>query len=46
MRVPELYRAFPGARCFMNGDDARKLGFNQGAEVRIQSRRGEIIFSR
>ena len=43
MRVPELYKAFPGARCFMNGDDARKMGINQGAEVRIRSRRGEII---
>ncbi|CAN7591246.1 periplasmic nitrate reductase subunit alpha [Ensifer adhaerens] len=42
MRVPELYRAFPGARCFMNADDARKRGINQGAEVRIMSRRGEI----
>lgn len=42
MRVPELYKAFPGARCFMNADDARKRGINQGAEVRIISRRGEI----
>jgi nitrate reductase NapA len=42
MRVSELFRAFPGARCFMNGDDARKRGINQGAEVRIVSRRGEI----
>jgi len=42
MRVPELYRAFPGARCFMNADDARKRGLNQGAEIRIISRRGEI----
>lgn len=42
MRVPELYKAFPGARCFMNADDARKRGLNQGAEVRIVSRRGEI----
>lgn len=42
MRVPELFRAFPGARCFMNADDARKRGINQGAEVRIVSRRGEI----
>ena len=37
MRVPELYRAFPGARCFMDADDARKRGINQGAEVRIIS---------
>ncbi|WP_095089024.1 periplasmic nitrate reductase subunit alpha [Mesorhizobium sophorae] len=42
MRVPELYRAFPGACCFMNADDARKRGLNQGAEIRIISRRGEI----
>jgi len=42
MRVPELYRAFPGARCFMNADDARKRGLNQGAEIRLISRRGEI----
>ena len=26
----------------MNADDARKRGINQGAEVRIVSRRGEI----
>jgi nitrate reductase NapA len=43
MRVPELYRAFPGARVFMHADDARERGINQGAEVRVVSRRGEII---
>jgi nitrate reductase NapA len=42
MRVPELYKAFPGARCFMNADDARRRGLNQGSEIRIISRRGEI----
>jgi len=42
MRVPELYKAFPGARCFMNPEDARRLGINQGAEVRVISRRGEM----
>jgi nitrate reductase NapA len=42
MRVPELYRAVPGARVFMNAVDARTLGINQGAEVRVVSRRGEI----
>ena len=26
----------------MNADDARKRGINQGAEVRVVSRRGEI----
>ena len=42
MRVPELYKAFPGAVCFMNADDARRRGIIQGAEVRVVSRRGEI----
>lgn len=42
MRVPELYKAFPGAVCFMNADDARRRGINQGAEVRLVSRRGEL----
>ncbi len=42
MRVPELYKAFPGAVCFMNADDARRRGINQGAEVNVVSRRGEL----
>ena len=42
MRVPELYKAFPGARCFMHAEDARARGINQGAEVRVISRRGEM----
>ena len=42
MRVPELYRAFPAARVFMHPDDARARGLNQGAEVHVTSRRGEI----
>jgi nitrate reductase NapA len=42
MRVPELYKAFPGAVCFMNADDARRRGINQGAEVRVVSRRGDL----
>jgi nitrate reductase NapA len=42
MRVPELYKAFPGARCFMHPDDARKRGLNQGAEIWLISPRGEV----
>ena len=42
MRVPELYKAFPGARCFMHAEDARERGLNQGAEIEIVSRRGSI----
>ena len=42
MRVPELYKAFPGAVMFMHPDDAAKRGLRRGQEVRIMSRRGEI----
>ena len=42
MRVPELYKAFPGARCFMHPEDARQRGLNQGTEIRVLSRRGEM----
>jgi nitrate reductase (cytochrome) len=42
LRVPELYKAFPGARCFMHPQDARDRNLNRGAEIRLISRRGEI----
>lgn len=42
LRVPELYRAFPGAVLFMHPEDAQKRGLRRGQEVRIASRRGEI----
>jgi nitrate reductase (cytochrome) len=42
MRVPELYKSFPGAVLFMHPDDAAKRNLRRGQEVRIQSRRGEI----
>jgi nitrate reductase (cytochrome) len=42
MRVPELYKAFPSAVCFMHPDDAQKRGLRRGDEVRIVSRRGEM----
>ena len=41
-RVPELYRAFPDAVCFIHPDDAAELGLRRGSEVRVISRRGEI----
>jgi nitrate reductase NapA len=43
MRVPELYKAMPLAVVFMHPDDAAARGLRRGAEVRIQSRRGEIV---
>ena len=42
-RVPELYKAVPDALCYMHPDDAEALGLRRGAEVRVKSRRGEIL---
>jgi len=41
-RVPELYRAFPNALCFMHPEDARQLGLRRGVEVEVVSRRGKM----
>ena len=41
-RVPELYKAFPNAVVFMHPEDAKKLNFRRGTEVRVISRRGEM----
>ena len=42
-RVPELYRAVPDAVLFMNKKDAKKRRLRNGAEVKIKTRRGEIV---
>lgn len=42
LRVPELYKAFPGAVCFMHPDDAAARDIRRGSEIRVVSRRGEI----
>jgi nitrate reductase NapA len=42
-RVPELYRAFPNAVCFMHPDDAKVLGLRRGVEVKVMSRRGYVL---
>jgi nitrate reductase NapA len=41
-RVPELYRAFPEAVCFIHPDDAAKLKLHRGDEIKVESRRGYI----
>ena len=41
-RVPELYKAFPDAVCYMHPEDAKKRGLRRGDEIRVVSRRGEI----
>ncbi|MCE1182657.1 MAG: nitrate reductase catalytic subunit NapA [Rhodocyclales bacterium] len=42
-RVPELYKSFPDAVVFMHPDDARDRGLQRGMEVKIASRRGEVM---
>ncbi|RLA05598.1 MAG: periplasmic nitrate reductase subunit alpha [Gammaproteobacteria bacterium] len=42
-RVPELYRAFPDAVIFMHPEDAKTRGVRRGQEVKVLSRRGELI---
>lgn len=42
MRVPELYRAVPEARCFVSAHDAKKNGWKDGELVWIESRRGKV----
>lgn len=42
-RVPELYKAFPDAVCFMHPEDAKKKGLRRGDKVKIESRRGHIV---
>ena len=42
MRVPELYRAVPEARCSMHPKDAKAQSMKDGELVWIESRRGRI----
>lgn len=41
-RVPELYKSFPDAVCFMHPEDADDLGLRRGDEIAVVSRRGRI----
>jgi len=42
-RVPELYRAYPDAKVYMHRDDAKARGLKRGMEVKLQTRRGELL---
>lgn len=42
MRVPELYRAVPEALCYMNPEDAKAKGWQNGDLVWLESRRGKV----
>ncbi len=41
-RVPELYKAFPDAICYMNSRDAKARGLRRGMTAKVITRRGEI----
>ena len=42
-RVPELHRAFPSAVVFMHPEDAEARGVRRGQEIRISTRRGDML---
>lgn len=42
-RVPELYKAFPDAVCFMHPQDARDKNLRRGDKIRLRSRRGSMV---
>ncbi len=42
-RVPELFKSMPDALVYMHPDDAKARNMRRGDEVKISSRRGEII---
>ena len=42
-RVPELYRAVPDALVYMHPNDAKKRRLRNGAEIKLQTRRGEVL---
>ena len=42
-RVPELHRAMPDAVLYMHPSDAKKRRLRDGAKVKIQTRRGELV---
>ncbi len=42
-RVPELYKSFPHAMVYMHPKDAEARGLRRGQEVKVLSRRGDIV---
>ncbi|MCP5283650.1 MAG: nitrate reductase catalytic subunit NapA [Burkholderiaceae bacterium] len=42
-RVPELHRAVPEALLYMHPDDAKDRGIQRGMQVKVTSRRGELL---
>ena len=45
MRIPPLRRAMPSAYVEINVDDAKRLGIRSGEQVKLQTRRGELVLA-
>jgi nitrate reductase NapA len=45
MRIPPLRRAMPSAYVEINADDAQRLGIRSGEQVKLQTRRGELVLA-
>ena len=45
MRVPQLRRAMPGAYVEINRDDAQRLGVKTGDNIKLETRRGELVIT-
>jgi nitrate reductase NapA len=45
MRIPTLRKAMPMAYVEINADDARKIGIKSGEQVKLETRRGEILLT-
>lgn len=43
MKVPELKKSFPSAYVEVNMEDAKKMGINNGGEIKLQTRRDEMV---
>ncbi len=42
-RVPELHKAYPAAQAFMHPEDAKAKGLRRGQEIKLITRRGEVV---
>jgi nitrate reductase NapA len=44
-RVTELHRAVPEAVLYMHPDDAKDRGIQRGMQVKVSSRRGDVLLA-
>lgn len=44
MKVPELKKSFPEACVEINNEDAKKMGIQNGDNVKLETRRDKMVF--